>query len=50
LKPGLLADFITIGPRPPVLWQQLDLGYLMFCSSAHDVTNVVVGGTTLLSR
>jgi cytosine/adenosine deaminase-related metal-dependent hydrolase len=50
LKPGLLADFITIGPRPPVLWQQLDLGYLMFCSSAHDVTNVVVGGKTVISK
>jgi cytosine/adenosine deaminase-related metal-dependent hydrolase len=50
MKPGLLADFITIGQRPPVLWRQLDLGYLMFCSSAQDVTNVVIGGTTLLSK
>jgi formiminoglutamate deiminase len=50
LKPGLLADFITIGPRPPVLWQQLDLGYLMFCSSARDVINVVVGGKTVVSK
>src|SRR5260370_5407850 len=46
VKTGLLADFITIGPRPPVLWQPLELGYLMFCSSAHDVTNVVIGGKT----
>jgi formiminoglutamate deiminase len=50
LKPGLLADFITIGQRPPVLWRQLDLGYLMFCSSAQDVTNVVIGGQTVVSR
>jgi cytosine/adenosine deaminase-related metal-dependent hydrolase len=50
LKPGLLADFITIGQRPPVLWRQLDLGYLVFCCSARDVTNVVIGGKTLVAR
>ncbi len=50
LKPGLLADFITIGQPPPVLWRQLDVGYLIFGSSAHDVTNVVIGGKTLLSK
>jgi len=49
LRPGLLADFITIGLEPPVLWRRLDLGYLMFCSSARDVTNVVVGGKTVVS-
>lgn len=50
LKAGLLADFITIGQRPPVLWRQLDLGYLMFGCSARDVTNVVVGGKTVVSK
>jgi cytosine/adenosine deaminase-related metal-dependent hydrolase len=50
LKPGLLADFVTIGQQPPVLWRQLDLGFLMFGSSAHDVINVVIGGTTLLAK
>jgi cytosine/adenosine deaminase-related metal-dependent hydrolase len=50
LKPGLLADFITIGRRPPVPWRQLDLGYLMFCCSARDVTNVVIGGKTVVSK
>jgi formiminoglutamate deiminase len=50
LKPGLLADFITIGQRPHVPWRQLDLGYLMFCCSARDVTSVVVGGKTLVAR
>ncbi len=50
LRPGMLADFVTIGQRPPVLWRQLDLGYLMFCCSARDVTNVVVGGKTVVSK
>lgn len=50
LRPGMLADFSTIGLEPPVLWRQLDLGYLMYCSSARDVTNVVVGGRTVVSN
>jgi formiminoglutamate deiminase len=48
LKPGMLADFITIdGER--LEGRRLDLGYLMFCCSAADVRNVVVGGRTLVS-
>ena len=50
LKPGMLADFITIGQRAPILWRRLDLGYLVFCSSGRDITNVVVGGTTVVPR
>ena len=50
LKPGMLADFITIGQRAPTLWRRLDLGDLVFCSSRHDVTNVVVGGKTVAPR
>jgi len=50
LKTGMLADFITIGYEQPVLWRHLDLAYLMFCCSARDVTNVVVGGKTVVSK
>ena len=50
LKPGMLADFITIGQRAPTLWRRLDLGDLVFCSSRHDVSNVVVGGKTVVPR
>jgi formiminoglutamate deiminase len=50
LKPGMLADFVTIGHRPPILWRRLDLGYLVFSSSGRDVTNVVVGGKTVVAK
>jgi len=50
LRPGMLADFITIGLEPSILWRQLDLGYLMFCCSTRDVTNVVVGGKTVVAK
>ena len=50
LKAGLLADFITIDPPNVAAKANLDLGYLMFCRSARDVSNVVVGGTTVVSR
>jgi cytosine/adenosine deaminase-related metal-dependent hydrolase len=50
LRPGMLADFITIGQEPPVLWRHLDLAYLVFGCSARDVTNVVVGGKTVVSK
>lgn len=46
LKPGMLADFVNIRPR--VRHETLDLGYLMFCCTARDVTNVVVGGKTVV--
>jgi formiminoglutamate deiminase len=50
LRPGMLADFVTIALEPPLLSRQLDLGYLVFCCSARDVTNVVVGGKTVVSN
>jgi formiminoglutamate deiminase len=50
LRTGMLADFITVDPPQLANMRNLDLGYLMFCRSAHDVSNVVVGGTTVVSR
>jgi formiminoglutamate deiminase len=50
LKAGMLADFITIDPPEPAAKKHLDLGYLMFGRSAHDVNNAVVGGVTVVSR
>jgi len=46
LKPGSLADFITIEGRS----RPIDLAQVVFASSARDVINVVVGGTTVVSR
>ena len=48
LKPGMLADFITID-HERLAGRDLDPGYLMFCCSARDVVNVVVGGATVVS-
>ena len=50
IKPGMLADFITINQQWGASWRVLDLGYLMFGCSARDVTNVVVGGSTVVSK
>ncbi len=50
LKPGMLADFITIRNQPPAASRLIDLAYLMFCCSARDVINVVVGGKTVVSK
>lgn len=47
LKEGMLADFITVQPRDGE--RTLDAGYLVFGCSARDVTNVVVGGRTVVS-
>jgi len=49
LKAGMLADFVTIQPRNHAEKRELDLGYLMFCCSARDVSNVVVGGKTVIA-
>ena len=46
LKAGMLADFITIGDSP----EQMTIDELVFCRSAHDVTNVVVGGRTVVQK
>jgi formiminoglutamate deiminase len=48
LKPGMLADFVTIDHRR-LASEHLDLGHLMFACSARDVVNVVVGGRTVVS-
>ena len=49
LKPGRLADFVTIGPRTGQ-GRNIDLSYLIFACSARDVTNVVVGGKTVVAK
>ena len=46
LRPGMLADFITLEQRPHTTWRELDPAYLIYGHSACDVTNVVVGGRT----
>jgi formiminoglutamate deiminase len=50
LKAGMLGDFITIDQNWGSSWRVLDLGYLVFGCSGRDVTNVVVGGTTVFSK
>ena len=50
LRPGMLADFITINQEQFAQWRGFGLGYLMFGCSARDVTNVVVGGTTVVAK
>jgi len=48
LKPGMLADFVTLdssnGP-----WRELTPAYIVYGLSGRDVTNVVVGGVTVVS-
>jgi hypothetical protein len=46
----MLADFITVNQPQLAMPPHLDLGYLVFCCSGRDVTNVVVGGVTAVSR
>jgi cytosine/adenosine deaminase-related metal-dependent hydrolase len=49
IKPGMCADFITLEPpRDP--WRELSAAYIVFGLSGRDVTNVVVGGITVVSR
>jgi formiminoglutamate deiminase len=50
LKAGMLADFITVDQPRLQMPPELDLGYLVFCCSGRDVTNVVVGGVTAVSQ
>lgn len=49
LRPGMLADFITLD-QPRSLWRELNPSYLVYGFSGRDVTNVVVGGETLISK
>jgi cytosine/adenosine deaminase-related metal-dependent hydrolase len=50
LKPGMLADFITLDQPHHTARRRLDLAYLIYGYSASDVTNVVVGGKTVLAK
>jgi formiminoglutamate deiminase len=50
LTPGMLADFITLDQPRHMARTQIDPAYLIYGCSAGDVTNVVVGGRTVLSR
>jgi formiminoglutamate deiminase len=49
LRPGKLADFVTLR-RPDAERREISLAHLIYASSARDVTNVVVGGETVLQR
>lgn len=49
IAPGKLADFITLA-QPSAERRELSAAYLIFAFSGRDVTNVVVGGNTVVSR
>jgi formiminoglutamate deiminase len=49
LKPGMFADFITLD-QPQALWRELNPAYLIYGFSGRDVTNVVVGGETVVEK
>jgi formiminoglutamate deiminase len=49
LEPGMLADFVTL-EQPRGRWRELSPAYLIYGFSGGDVTNVVVGGNTVVSR
>jgi formiminoglutamate deiminase len=50
LRAGMLADFITLERPPHSVWREIDPSYLVYGYSACDVTNVVVGGKTVITR
>jgi len=48
LRAGMLADFVTLlQPQP---WRKLTPAYVIYGFSGRDVTNVVVGGETVVQR
>jgi len=49
LKAGMLADFITLDSSSG-LWREMTPAYVVYGLSGRDVTNVVVGGQTVVSR
>jgi formiminoglutamate deiminase len=49
LRAGMLADFITLD-QPRSLWRELSPSHLVYGFSGRDVTNVVVGGETLIQQ
>ena len=50
LKPGMLADFITLTEPDRTQGRTLDPAYLIYACSANDVNNVVVGGKNVFSK
>jgi formiminoglutamate deiminase len=50
LKPGMLADFVTLGKQRQSQGQEVDAAQLVYGFSGCDVANVVVGGKTVVSR
>jgi len=49
LREGMLADFVTL-EAPDSRWRELNPSYILYGFSACDVTNVVVGGQTVVSK
>ena len=49
LRPGKLADFITL-EQPRSEWREINLAYLVFGFSGRNVTSVVVGGESVVSK
>jgi cytosine/adenosine deaminase-related metal-dependent hydrolase len=49
LREGMLADFVTLD-QPDSTWRELSPAYIVFGFSACDVTNVVVGGQTVVRK
>jgi formiminoglutamate deiminase len=49
IRPGMLADFITVD-QPDSLWREMSPSYLIYGFSGRDVTNVVVGGVTVVTK
>jgi cytosine/adenosine deaminase-related metal-dependent hydrolase len=49
LKAGMLADFVTLDDDRG-LRRELTPAYIVFGLGARNVTNVVVGGNTVVSK
>jgi formiminoglutamate deiminase len=49
LRAGMLADFITLDQTDST-WRELNPSYIVYGFAACDVTNVVVGGQTVVTK
>ena len=49
LRAGMLADFVTLD-QPRLQWRSISPAYLVYGFSGRDVTNVVVGGETVVQK
>ena len=49
LRAGMFADFVTVD-QPAGLWRELNPAYIVYGFSGRDVTNVVVGGKTVVTK